>query len=89
MNAPRTVLSRLDLEALISDARDAMIVLDLVVDALNACRIKSGDRAAEHGYTVLHLTEDQDRALFAAKMHAYLMSEKLEDAFEASKGPIQ
>lgn len=72
----------LKMECLIADARDAVIVLHTVLDSLNGCRAKGA--LAKDGYTVLYLTEDQDRALFAAMSQAYASCRELEEGYFAS-----
>lgn len=80
-------LSRLDLEALISDAFDAVTVADLVLDSVAGCRIKEESFPRRHveGYVTYLLTEDQDRALHAAMKAAFFAARELETRFLAGE----
>lgn len=73
----------IDIECLVADARDAVIVLHTVLDSLNGCRAQGA--LAKKGYTVLYLTEDQDRALFAAMSQAYASCRELEEGYFAAE----
>lgn len=88
-NAPSKKLSRRDLEDLIVAARDATILLSQVVLSLNDFRAPRGMPEAAHGEVLFSLTEDADRALFAARAYACEQVRALEDAFRLSSGAIE
>lgn len=77
-------LDLLKLEGLIGDARDATIILDLLIQSLSTGRVKDGNNPGViGGFKVYYLTEDQDRALYAASSNASVAAQALEEAFYA------
>jgi hypothetical protein len=69
------------LEMLVGDARDAVIILSIIIDNLNDCRAKKRG-AANDSFHTFHLSEEQDRALFAASTRAVVTSREMEEGFE-------
>lgn len=88
-NASSKKLSRRDLEDLIVAARDATVLLGQVVLSLNDFRAPLGMPKAAHGEVFFSLTEDADRALFAARAYACDQARALEETFHLSSGAIE
>jgi hypothetical protein len=80
----RKRLDHLKFEDIIAGTRDAVVILELILQSLNGCRVKDpSNPGVIGGFTVLYLSEDQDRALYAASSHAYDAARALEEAFYA------
>jgi hypothetical protein len=75
-------VDRLALEILVGDARDAVIILGIIIDSLNGCRAGKHD-AANDSFHTFNLSEEQDRALFAASTRAVVTARELEEGLEA------
>lgn len=97
-SAPREPLTRWRLNDMVSDVARTVTMVDVLMDSCfgDGSASRKGGVGREQtvgwwrdqGYTVLILTQDQERALLTAQAYAFETARALESAIEGTRDPI-